>query len=182
YLPVKARSVPFFRVTSNCSGLSACFHSWSVFTTFSTITVPFLLPESVNSTKVTKRGLSLLREAPAPGGAAAAIRLRANALPIAKAAVRNPLRLKFLSLRPCRVRSASECKLHPLFVPLFALRLTLQEMDSKCIWLQEVCHRQARGIGVGKAPSSQAFSIGAGAGELAPLTGYTRLRSGSQER
>ena len=42
--------------------------------------------------------------------------------------------------------------------------------------------RRARDIGVGKALSFQAFSIDRDGGEPAPLTGDTRLRSGSQER
>jgi hypothetical protein len=33
-LPVKARSVPFFRMISYCSGVSSVFHSASVLFTF----------------------------------------------------------------------------------------------------------------------------------------------------
>src|SRR6266487_3177603 len=41
YLPVNARSVPLWRVTSNDSGVSCCFHSFSGFSIFSTSTTPF---------------------------------------------------------------------------------------------------------------------------------------------
>jgi hypothetical protein len=71
----------------------------------------------------------------------------------------------------------------PSFVPLFALCLTLQEMETGGIWLQEICLLVGHAIGaVGKAVRFQTFSMGGDGGELAPLTGYTKLRSGSQER
>src|ERR1700682_1831066 len=44
------RSVPFLRATLYCSGVSCLRHSSSVLTTLSSITSPFLCPESVNST------------------------------------------------------------------------------------------------------------------------------------
>src|SRR5262252_5490797 len=56
YLPVKAISVPSWRVTSKACGESCCRHSLSVFTVFGTCTVSLRSPESVNSTIVTSCG------------------------------------------------------------------------------------------------------------------------------
>src|SRR5262249_17296187 len=49
YLLLNARSVPFWRVTSYCSGVSCFCHSESVLTTLFSPTIPFLSPASVNS-------------------------------------------------------------------------------------------------------------------------------------
>src|ERR1700730_17961382 len=48
YLPVNARSVPFRRVTSNCSGVSCAFHSASGFRILSTSITPFRWLEGLN--------------------------------------------------------------------------------------------------------------------------------------
>src|ERR1700681_1920519 len=53
YWPLKALSVPCLRVTSNCNGVSCCFHSASVLWTFLTRAVPSFWPESLNWTTVT---------------------------------------------------------------------------------------------------------------------------------
>src|SRR5271169_6976317 len=50
YWPVKARSVPALRVTSNCSAVSCARHSASVLTTLGTRLGPIFWPWSLNST------------------------------------------------------------------------------------------------------------------------------------
>src|SRR5208283_4269730 len=57
YWPVKARSVPAWRVTSNCSGVNCAFHSASVFTTLGTRLGPIFSPSSLNSTISTYVGV-----------------------------------------------------------------------------------------------------------------------------
>src|ERR1022692_3295889 len=52
----KAGSVPFLRVTANCSGVSWRFHSSSCLITFSVVTIPILFPESEKSTSRTMPG------------------------------------------------------------------------------------------------------------------------------
>src|SRR5271157_2607241 len=50
YWPVKACSVPFLRVTLNCSGVNWARHAASVLTTFATRLSPIFSPESLNPT------------------------------------------------------------------------------------------------------------------------------------
>src|SRR5277367_6960883 len=48
YWPLNALSVPCWRVTWNCKGVSCCLHSASVLCTFLTRAGPSFCPESLN--------------------------------------------------------------------------------------------------------------------------------------
>src|SRR5690348_14820649 len=56
YSPVKARSVPSWRVISKACGESCCFHWSSVLTTLGRVADSWRSPESENSTMVTFSG------------------------------------------------------------------------------------------------------------------------------
>src|SRR5271169_5727598 len=60
YWPVKARSVPAWRVTSYCSAVSWARHSASVLTTLGTRLGPIFWPESENSTISTSAAAAAL--------------------------------------------------------------------------------------------------------------------------
>src|SRR5438270_9670805 len=55
YSPLKGASVPFWRVTRYCSGVSSCFHSFSDFLIFSAMSFRFGTSGKVPALKMIKR-------------------------------------------------------------------------------------------------------------------------------